>query len=193
MNNITLWKLAGPPLLIAGVTVAALSAGSVTAGAENAHGNHQAEAGVHQSDPPPQPASGAYPPYGPVPDDMAKGLTGLSVEMTDAPSITVGVSLEDAADVARANMGLTDVPADQMTATIQQVTTNGYGLELEPDPSKPSNIVPAIDHQSVWVITFAHAQVPVFGRTKDSPTTTTADVVVFVGAEKPDFLYSLAF
>lgn len=85
-----------------------------------------------------------------------------------------------------------------MTATLATVTTYDYGKELEPDPTKPSRIDPAIDHQLVWVITLS--DIPEFfvsGSIRDTATTVPEEHLVtsvtLVSSVKPEFLYGLSF
>ena len=84
-----------------------------------------------------------------VPADTVAGLKGLGVDVADTAltASSVAVPLGDAVALARAEAGLPDVPADRVIASLATVTTREFGAERESDPSKPSRIEPAIDHQ----------------------------------------------
>jgi hypothetical protein len=144
----------------------------------------------------------AYPEYGPIPDQVLQGLVRQQVEVADNTARTANaaaaVSLEDGVDVARAELDLGDVPTDLTTATLATVTTHDYGVELEPDPTKPSRIDPTIEDQLVWVITFSDvSERPISGAPvspiTDAEEDTIVTWVVLVDSDDPEFLLGLAF
>lgn len=143
-----------------------------------------------------------YPALGAVPADTMKGLQGLYVDVTGAATSAAApntaVPLSTAVDLARAAAGRQDTPVSQITASLATVTTEQFGVELQPDPSKPSSIQPAIDHALTWVITFQ--QVPehdISGRRGATPAfdpnAHLGTVVVFLSPVTGQVLYGLSF
>lgn len=142
----------------------------------------------------------AYPDFAPVPADTVRELAALSVDVTD-PGVeqdSVAVSLERAVDVARGDAAQSSVGVSQGVASLAIVTTRGFGVDLEPDPTKPPEIQPTIDHELTWVITFTSVPGRVIsgrpsGTAQGSAAEYLGTVVIFVSAQTGEFIYGMAF
>lgn len=139
----------------------------------------------------------SYAAQGSVPYRIMDQLDGfdITVEPVSATALTTlpAVSLEKATDAVRADLGFVNdgVP---VSATLALVTTGQYGEELEPDPTKPSRIRPALDRRPVWVLTFKDVPVPVIRKYAEGESTTaSSDFVAFVDVTTGAVSYALGF
>jgi len=143
----------------------------------------------------------SYPRLSAVPGDVLRDVAGFDIQIDPIATSTAqldaaggsAVTPNKATDVVRARLGLGE-EAQADSITLATVTTGQYGKELEPDPTKPSRIDPAIKGREAWVVTFSSATMPLLGKQGyKRPTTATGPLLALVDHKTGEFLYAIAY
>lgn len=138
-----------------------------------------------------------------IPSETIKGLAAFSdIEVVDTgPASASGlpdllVSMPKALTLAQADTGLNELPSANIHIALARVTTHSFGQELEKDPSKPSNVLPALERAQVWVVTFTDVPVEVDqprGAVENVPADVTATIVEFVSPTSGEVILGTSF
>lgn len=131
-----------------------------------------------------------------VPSAVVDALQSAGVHIRPAPTsatppVVPGLK---AIDIARGVFMQRSDPTTLTTAALATVTVDGYGPELQSDPSKPSVIAPEISNKIVWVVSSPAVTTPIFGKVGYAgPSTQTGRAFALVDPATGDFLYGMAY
>lgn len=186
-------------------TIAALALGGVAIGA-TAWG---VSAAANTSTPNSSSAAVIYAPEGPVPAEAEAQLAAVGIDLeTPAANraadgkpdvILPALTSRRATDLARVEFAL---PGDTtpVAVSLTEMTTPGYGRELESDTKKPSRIDPMYVDQLAWAVTFENAPHPERGplpqagvERAGADTDTRGTMVVMIDAVSGEFLYAMSY
>ncbi len=124
--------------------------------------------------------------------------SGVVVETSELDKSSV-TGLDAAVQTAKKEFpGMLTDESGPVQASPVAVSIGEYGKQLQPDPRKPSQILPNINHRPAWVLVFDNVHVPLMGsfnedESKSVPTPAPSRFVVLIDGVTGAFLNARTF